>query len=196
MREHRLRRNKKTMTDTQEINPETQSPKAECNHCGSFARSLLPFLSCSSDSFLSFAVLLHGKCIFLCVLLPLSMSPWSRFEIPSSLFMFPRAFLFFLFFLKHPRKKKVSPSFPAPRRRRSPPPRGFGKKAIKGGRCVLRAPETFAWSLDDPAPELHRDPSRPLKSWKCMKTIESHGKPLYSINFLKVHRNPWTVMEI
>ena len=62
-------------------------------------------------------------------------------------FLFPFAFSFFC--SEDPRKEG-SPSFQAPRRRRSPPPRGFGKKAIKGSRCVLRAPESVARSLHRP----------------------------------------------
>ena len=110
---------------------------------GVICRCFSPFPFRSSDFVLSFYVPLRGKTISLSAVLPLSisMTRWSRFKIPSPLFSVsvPSPSLFFF---RNIRVKKESPSFQAPRRRRSPPPRSFGKKAIKGSRGVLRAPES------------------------------------------------------
>ena len=117
-------------------------------------RSLLPLFFLP----IPFDIPRHGKCISLCALLPgfISMSRWSRFEIPFPLFCF-RA-LPFLFFRKYPRKER-SPSPRAPQRRRAPPLRGFGVKAMKGGRCMLRAPQSSARHFPPPA-DVYRSPRK------------------------------------
>ena len=61
---------------------------------------------------------------------------------PPSSFSVSVRFLCF-FFSEDPRKER-SPSPRAPQRRRAPPLRGFGVKAIKGGTCMLRAPQSSA----------------------------------------------------
>ena len=65
-------------------------------------------LSCRFFLPIPFFVPLHGKCISLCALLPrfISMSRWSRFEIPFPLFCF-RA-LPFLFFSEISAKGKIA----------------------------------------------------------------------------------------
>ena len=121
----------------------------QCNHCSSFVT--LSVYSCSSHSIVAFVVPLHGD-VFLSARCSLTPSPCrDGFDSKSPLrfFLFPCALPLYLFF-GNIRVKKESPSFQAPRRRRSPPPRGFGKKAIKGSRCVLRAPESVGRSLHRP----------------------------------------------
>ena len=119
----------------------------------SLCRSLLLFFFPFHSSFLYMGnVFLSARC-------SLASSPCHDGVDSKSPLLFSLSVRFFFFFFrKHPRKER-SPSPRAPQRRRAPPLRGFGVKAMKGGRCMLRAPQSSARHFP-PLADVYRSPRK------------------------------------